>query len=92
VSPSGDKWPQQRTPGPIVDTEARVHLSHHSERIEDAERNISDFRRSAVAIEARLVKLEVPMGWILRLLGVCTFGILGILGTMVANAIGMHLK
>jgi hypothetical protein len=71
---------------------ARERLIHHASRLDDAEGHISDFRRTAAHIEARIIKLEIPMKWMVKLLAFIAFGVIGILGTMVANAIGMHVK
>jgi hypothetical protein len=75
---------------------ARERLVHHADRIAASERTISDFRRAAqdmaLVVEARFIKLEEPMIVIKKLLGVCALGILGILGTMLANAMVMHIR
>lgn len=79
-----------------ADYVARERLIHHAERIHDVERTISGFRQAAhdmaLAVEARFTKLEEPMMVIKKLLGVCALGILGILGAMVAQAIGFHIR
>jgi len=79
-----------------IDSIARERLVHHADRIANTERTISDFRRAAqemaLAVETRFTKLEEPMQVIKKLLGLCTVGILGILGAMVAQAIGFHVR
>ena len=75
-----------------ADYVARERIASHAHRLNEAEDHISDFRKMAAHIEHRIVQLEVPMRWIIKLLWCITLGTLWILGTMVANAIGMHIK